>query len=83
MIKEVTIFNKFNTSIEYELLRFAFTTPKGSYTLSASYSDGTDDWRNMSTKEYHNWHRKKISDWFKSGKIEPIEESKTIIWHLK
>lgn len=82
MIKEVTVFSGKRTSIQYQLLLFAFKTEKGVFTLSGSNVDGTDEWRQMGTNNFHVWKRKMVYDWFLSGKIEPIKEATSPYWHL-
>ena len=81
MIKEVTVFSGKRTSIQYQLLLFAFKTEKGVFTLSGSNVDGTDEWRQMGTNNFYVWKRKMVYDWFLSGKIEPIKEATNICWH--
>lgn len=59
---------------------FAFTTSKGTFTLSGSNTDGTDTWKNITTGEFHEWQRSSIKTWFEQGKIKPVEEATTVIW---
>jgi len=63
-----------------ELTLFAFTTPKGTFTLSGTNTDGTDTWRNITTGEFHEWQRSSIKSWFEQGKIKPVEEADTLLW---
>jgi hypothetical protein len=63
-----------------ELTLFAFTTPKGTFTLSGTNTDGTDTWHNINTGEFHEWQRASIKTWWEQGKITPIEEATTVIW---
>ena len=63
-----------------ELTLFAFTTPKGTFTLSGTNTDGTDTWKNINTGEFHEWSRSSIKTWWEQGKIKPVEEATTLIW---
>ena len=63
-----------------ELTLFAFTTPKGTFTLSGSNTDGTDTWKNIDTGEFHEWQRESIKSWFEQGKIAPVKEANEVIW---
>ena len=63
-----------------ELTLFAFTTPKGTFTLSGTNTDGTDTWRNIDTGEFHEWSRKSVKSWFEQGKIHPVEKAITLTW---
>lgn len=83
MIKEVTVFNRKRTSIQHELTLFAFRTEKGVFTLVGSNSDGTDEWRQVGTSNFHIWKRKMVYDWFISGKIEPVKQATRISWRDK
>src|SRR5690606_22926686 len=64
-----------------ELTLFAFTTPKGTFTLSGTNTDGTDTWRNIDTGEFHEWSRKSVKSWFEQGKIKPISKSTHPLWY--
>ncbi len=77
MIKEIKIGQK----VVLELYLFAFTTEKGTFTLSGSNSDGTDEWREVGTSNFHKWNRSNVYDWFIQGKISPVDEAKSIDWH--
>src|SRR5690606_21675445 len=59
---------------------FAFTTPKGTFTLSGTNTDGTDTWKNIDTGEFHEWQRSSIKSWFEQGKIHPIDEATALTW---
>lgn len=63
-----------------ELTIFAFTTLKGTFTLSGTNTDGTDTWRNITTGEFHEWQRYSIKSWWEQGKIKPVEEATTVMW---
>lgn len=65
-----------------ELTHYAFKTSKGIFTLSATHSNGTDEWRELGTNNFHTWQRQKVYEWFKSGNIEVLEESSSIMWYL-
>lgn len=80
MIKEITVFDRFKTSIQYEMELYAFSTEKGRFTMVGSNVDGTDEWKELGTCNYHTWKRSDIYLWYKCGKISPIPESKTLIW---
>src|SRR5690606_13805714 len=54
---------------------FAFTTPKGTFTLSGTNTDGTDTWKNIDTGEFHEWPRSSIKTWLQQGKIKPLEDA--------
>jgi|SRR5690554_7897505 len=64
-----------------ELTLFAFTTPKGTFTLSGSNTDGTDTWKNIDTGEFHEWSRESIKSWLEQGKILPVAEATTLVWY--
>ena len=63
-----------------ELTLFAFTTPKGTFTLSGSNTDGTDTWKNITTGEFHDWSRQSVKSWFEQGEILPVDEATTLMW---
>ena len=63
-----------------ELTLFAFTTSKGTFTLSGSNTDGTDTWKNIDTGEFHEYPRQSIKKWLDQGKITPVQESTTLAW---
>lgn len=65
----------------YELTLFAFKTIKGIFTISGSNSDGTDEWRQLGTNNFHTWQRSQIYQWFVEGKISPVQEANTIDWY--
>lgn len=65
----------------YEYTLFAFTTPKGTFTLVGSDADGTDTFKCLETREYHEWNRSHVYEWFIQGKIAPVNESKTLDWY--
>lgn len=65
----------------YELTLFAFTTSKGTFTLSGSNTDGTDTWKNINTGEFHDWSRQSVKTWWEQGKIKPVEEATTLVWY--
>jgi len=58
---------------------FAFTTSKGTFTLSGSNTDGTDTWKNINTGEFHEWSRQSVKSWFEQGKIKPVDEATTVM----
>jgi|SRR5690606_2856211 len=80
MFKEVEIQQGRKTVTAYELTLFAFTTSKGTFTLSGTNTDGTDTWKNINTREFHEWPRKSVKSWFEQGKIKPVEEADTLLW---
>lgn len=80
MFKEVEIQQGRKTVTAYELTRFAFRTPKGTFTLSGSSTDGTDTWKNINTGEFHEWSRQSVKSWFEQGKIYPVEKATTLLW---
>lgn len=64
----------------YELTLFAFKTKKGIFTLSGTNANGTDEWRQLGTNNFHTWQRSQVYQWFVEGKISPIEEALRIDW---
>jgi len=66
-----------------ELTLFAFRTPKGTFTLSGSNTDGTDTWKNTNTGEFHEWSRESVKSWWEQEKITPIGEATSITWNIK
>lgn len=70
----------------YELTRFAFTTSKGTFTIVGTETRGgetIDTWKNINTGEFHEWPRQSVKTWWEQGKIKPVEEATTVIWHRK
>lgn len=67
----------------YQLNLFAFTTKKGTFTLSGTSSDGTDEWKHLETRTFHTWTREQVYHWLVQGKITPVEESTQINWYMK
>lgn len=65
----------------YEYTLFAFRTEKGTFTLSGTSSDGTDEWRQIGTSNFHTWERRQVYDWFVNGKISAVSESNTLDWN--
>lgn len=65
---------------QYELTHYAFTTAKGTFTLSGSNADGTDEWKHVDEHTFHTWSRKQVYEWWKSGNIQPVIEATSIIW---
>lgn len=63
-----------------ELTHYAFTTIKGTFTLSATHSNGTDEWKHTKDKTFHTWSRKEVYSWWESGKIEVAEEATSLTW---
>lgn len=63
-----------------ELTLFAFTTEKGTFTLSGSNVDGTDEWREVGTANFYKWNRRQVYDWFIQGKIKPVYMADKIDW---
>lgn len=68
---------------QYEFTIYAFRTAKGTFTLSGSNSDGTDEWREVGTAKFHTWSRKQVYEWWKQGNIEPVSEAVSIVWLYK
>ena len=64
----------------YELTLFAFQTPKGTFTLSGTNANGTDEWRQLGTCNFYTWERSKVYQWLKLGKISPVCEARHINW---
>lgn len=62
-----------------ELTHYAFTTSKGTFTLSATNSNGTDEWKHTTERTFHTWSRKEVYSWWESGKIEVIDEATSIV----
>lgn len=81
MIDRVEIQQGNRTVTAYQLTLFAFTTEKGTFTLSGSNADGTDEWREVGTSKFHKWNRSQIYNWFIQGKIKPVDEAKSIDWY--
>lgn len=80
MIKEVKVQQGMKWITVLELTLFAFTTPKGTFTLSGTHTDGTDTWKNITTGKFHEWSRSSVKSWWEQGKIYPIEEATTVMW---
>lgn len=80
MIKEIFVANGRSGRTVLELTLFAFTTTKGTFTLSGSNTDGTDTWKNIDTGEFHDWSRKSVKSWWEQGKIQPMEKATTLMW---
>lgn len=83
MFKEVEVQQGRKTITVLELTRFGFTTPKGTFTLSGTNTDGTDTWKNIDTGEFHEWSRKSVKSWYGQGKITPVEKATAITWNIK
>lgn len=81
MIEQVEIQQGNRTVTAYHLTLFAFTTEKGTFTLSGSNADGTDEWREVGTANFYKWNRSNVYDWFIQGKIKPLDEAKCIDWN--
>ena len=67
----------------YELTLFAFTTPKGTFTLVGTETRGNetiDTWKNIDTGEFHEWSRQSVKSWWEQGKIKPVEKATTLLW---
>lgn len=65
--------------LEFRL--FAFKTPKGTFTLSGTNANGTDEWRQLGTCNFYTWERSSVYEWLKLGKISAISEAKNIDWY--
>ena len=81
MLKEVEVKLKSKVVIALEYYLFAFKTSKGTFTLSGSNVDGTDEFKRIEDKTFHTWTREQVHHWFIQGKITPVHESLTIDWH--
>lgn len=81
MFKEVEVQRGRKTITVLELTLFAFTTSKGTFTLSGTNTDGTDTWKNIDTCEFHEWSRKSVKSWFEQGEIKSIPESIHPLWY--
>ena len=86
MIKEIFVANgrSGRTVLEYTL--FAFRTEKGTFTLVGTETRGTetiDTWKNIDTGEFHEWSRQSVKSWWEQGKIKPVNEATTLVWHIK
>lgn len=81
MIKEIFVANgrSGRTVLEYRL--HAFTTAKGTFTLTGTNSDWIDTFKNLDTGEFHDWPRSHIKKWLDQGKIKPVPESTTVVWY--
>lgn len=81
MIKKVEIQQGRRLVTAYQLNLFAFKTSKGTFTLSGSNVDGTDEWKHLETRTFHTWTREQLYHWFTQGKIAPVNEAKVLDWH--
>lgn len=66
-----------------ELRLFAFQTPKGTFTLSGTNANGTDEWRQLGTCNFYTWERSRVYQWLKLGKIKPVERAESLEWYLQ
>lgn len=81
MIKKVEIQQGRNKKTCLELTLFAFKTSKGTFTLSGSNANGTDEWKHLETRTFHTWTREQVYHWFLQGKITPVSEAKALDWY--
>lgn len=82
MLKKVTITQGQLTLITYEYTLYAFTTDKGLFTLSGSFTNGGDIFKQLTPiVEFHEWQRTQLYDWLNKGKIKPVDEANRIDWH--
>ena len=81
MIKKVVVETVRNKKTCLELTLFAFKTSKGTFTLSGSNANGTDEWKHLETRTFHTWERSQVYEWFIQGKITPVNEAKTLDWN--
>lgn len=63
-----------------ELTHYAFKTAKGTFTLSATHSNGTDEWKHTTERTFHTWSRQEVYNWWESGKIEVVENATSLTW---
>ena len=81
MIKKVVVETGRNKKTCLELTLFAFKTSKGTFTLSGSNANGTDEWKHLETRTFHTWERRQVHEWLIQGKISAVSESITLDWH--
>lgn len=81
MIKQVELKLKVKVVIALEYYLYAFKTPKGTFTLIGSNTDGTDEFKRIEDRTFHTWTREQVYHWFTQGKITPVNEAKTLDWH--
>lgn len=81
MIKEIDVEVGRRTVQALEYTLYAFSTDNGVFTLTGSDTLGNDTFKNLTTREFHTWQRSQIYEWFKQGKITPIEKAITILWY--
>lgn len=79
MIKEVIVETKKGDITCYELTHYAFTTSKGTFTLSATHSNGTDEWKHTAERTFHTWSRQEVYNWWIDEKIEVVGEATEIL----
>jgi hypothetical protein len=68
MVREIKLNNK--TLLEYT--HNAFQTDRGKFRLSGSSHDWLDEFREVGTCNFYKWKRSDVYDWFKQGKIKPL-----------
>lgn len=73
--------NKWENITVYEYTLHAFTTSKGTFTLTGTSSDWIDTFKNMDTGEFNEYPRQSIKKWLDQGKLTPIPESTTLVWY--
>lgn len=81
MIKQIEIQLKGKVVIALEYYLYAFTTSKGTFTLSGSNANGTDEWKHLETLTFHTWERRQVYEWFIQGKVSAVIESTTLDWY--
>lgn len=65
----------------YQYLLFGFHTPKGTFTLVGSDTNGTDTFKELGTSNFHEWKRSQVYEWFVKGNISVVSESTTLDWY--
>lgn len=80
MIKKIEIQQSKRKVEAYQLNLYAFKTSKGTFTISGSNVDGTDEWKHLETRTFHTWTREQVYHWFIQGNISPVSESNTLDW---
>ena len=81
MIKQIEIQLKGKVVIALEYYLYAFKTSKGTFTLSGSNVDGTDEFKCIEDRTFHRWTREQVYHWFIQGKISTVSESITLDWY--
>lgn len=78
-IVEIQVGKRTKECYQYRL--YAFKTDQGTFTLIGNGEGDIDYFKNLDKGTFHEWSRRQVYEWFKSGKIMPIEEAKRLDWH--